>query len=545
MRAARAWAAAAAIAGAFLLAGSRHLDAPGLNLDEGIETSFGMELALGLPRSPTDWSVSLGGRAWPLRAPHPYDFSAFTVYWSALAFRVGGVSALTLRWAGLAAAALVLLFFFGFCLEWFGPGTAALATALAAAHPAFLLPARCSFYFAELFVLLPETAALWLLSVWHRRRAPWALYLGCFLWAAGLNVSIKALAFFVAAPLAYALTARQKELPSRAQACAAAGCAALGALNPLLFTLKDPGLARELLSTLASPTKAGVRNWLLLRHAVLRAGHLMEMLGGAPASVFAGPAPAVDRLSQAAFAAAFLALAAACRRRGARGERRAVSGVLLLVAALAGSTCLTPRMLTPHHTLICWPLPLLVVALGVERAARALPRRFPYRAAIPAALAACLLASEARVDAAWLSRLAQTGGDGLWSDAVTGLAAYLDQNGIRRPAAMAGGLSENLYVLTSGRVQPVEEFVFGSRADPYSVRARWRSLVSDPKARLLLLAEGVDPVRTRALRLKLRNALLASRRHLVVEKAFADRAGAPVYLLCSARPGGDLAAAAP
>jgi hypothetical protein len=149
------------------------------------------------------------------------------------------------------------------------------------------------------------------------------------------------------------------------------------------------------------------------------------------------------------------------------------------------------------------------------------------------------------VDAAYLSQLARTGGFDLWSDAVTDLARWLDARGVRRPIAFGPGLSDNLYVLTEGRVDPEDAFMFAKRAAPALVRARWKEELADPSPRLLVPAEGVDPMRSGKARRKLKNALAASGRHLVVEKAFTDRAGAPVYFLCSARPDRALAGREP
>jgi hypothetical protein len=133
------WAVLGLIACLFLFAASRELSLPALYYDESFNPIYGMELALGLPRTPTDWAISFGGDSWPLRSYHTREFHAFDIYWSALAFRVGGVSVATLRWAALLISTALLASFYGFCRTWFPKRVGLAACALLAAHPAFLI----------------------------------------------------------------------------------------------------------------------------------------------------------------------------------------------------------------------------------------------------------------------------------------------------------------------------------------------------------------------------------------------------------------------
>src|SRR5207245_7788263 len=59
--------------------------------------------------------------------------------------------------------------------------------------------------------------------------------------------------------------------------------------------------------------------------------------------------------------------------------------------------------------------------------------------------------------------LAKFGGYGRFSDAVYALAQALDTQQITSPAALDWGMEKNIFVLTNGRVQPIE--IFGYSAE--------------------------------------------------------------------------------
>ncbi len=428
------------------------------------------------------------------------------------------------RWLGLSLCALTLLLFYGFCREWFPPAVALPALVLGAAHPSFLLPARAVFFFNELPVLPLEMGAMWLVSVWQRRRAPWALCGGCFMWGLATSSSLKALAFVLACPAVYAACVPRRGWPSAREAATALLCAAAGAASPLLYALRGGRVDLAFAGALAGPTKAGVDNLALGRNLLLRAGQLLRLLGGEAPAFFAGPAPAA-RAPQAAFIAAFAGLAAlglSRRRRLSRAE----GGVLLLTTFLLLSTCMTPRALNLQHTLLLWPLPMLVVALGAERAAAAAPR---WRMAAAAGLTLVLLA-EARVDAAYLARLRHTGGVGLWSDAVFALARDLDRRGLARPVALQWGLSDNVYVLTGGRVEPREPWPWGRGVDGQMARAL-DGLMADPSARFLMVDDDADQARAKPYTEAFRAAATRAGVDVITEAEYRDRQGRPVYYL--------------
>ncbi len=281
----RDWAPLVAVLALFLFAGSRALDLPGLWPDEASDAVLGMEVALDLPRSPSDWRVELGGRSYPLRTRHPYDFSAFNIYASALAFELGGVSVAVLRFSALLVCAAGLAALYALALPALGAAGAFAAALLLALQPAYLLHARLGYFAAETFLVLPGCAALALAFGWRRTRRPAALCAAAFVLGASLNITTKALALVCAyPPLFWALLPRP-ERPSRRLLAAAAACGALGAANFILFNATHGlEIGRSLLEALAAPTPAGVDNAAWGANLLTRLGQL--------GSLFAGRVPA-------------------------------------------------------------------------------------------------------------------------------------------------------------------------------------------------------------------------------------------------------------
>jgi hypothetical protein len=126
------------------------------------------------------------------------------------------------------------------------------------------------------------------------------------------------------------------------------------------------------------------------------------------------------------FAASWLGLALWLWRER-RAERRHPAHAFALLAALltiAGMLA-TPRAVRIHHSLNAWPLPQLVVAIALRELWRRATPRAAARAGVVAALA-LVLAGALHATHATFMELRATGGKGLWSGALTPLAASLE-----------------------------------------------------------------------------------------------------------------------
>lgn len=447
------------LVGLFLCVAARSLRLPAPWPDEVNDPSYGMELALGLPRSPSDWQFSLGAKTWPLRVQHPYDFSALSIYWSAAAFRLGGVSVEVLRASELAVGVGMLAVFYALCRLWFSWEIGLWAGLLLALNPAFVIWSRVCYYVIELPLAFLNLSALLLVALWHRGRRPALLYAGCFVWAFSLNLTTKALAFLLAYPVLFVLWVPRRSWPSRRQAGTAAVFAVFGAVNPIAYSaVRGMPIIKKLMIALWAPTQAGVDNAALLPNIFIRVQQLRDVLSGVIPLDHAAPGLLAAPILSGLVLAAMLALVL-------RGDlrRRKVGFVLSLMGLLFMQTAFTPTSHDARHVMVLWPYPLLAAALGLAALREEIDARFSSRWSAlklgPGTLAAWLLlaaalVSSARVDAAYFSGLRDPGSRGLWSEAVYDVARHLDERAPRRLISLNWGLERDIYFLTHGRVKP-------------------------------------------------------------------------------------------
>ncbi|MFI5347965.1 MAG: glycosyltransferase family 39 protein [Elusimicrobiota bacterium] len=517
------------LVGLYLLIGTRQLSRPGPWWDEGDKGAYGMELALDLPPSHTDWSLRLAGRTWPLRVQHPYEFSVLPMYWSALAFKAGGVGVPILRLSELSLGAAALAVFYALCRLWLGSEAAFAACLLLAVNPAFVLMSRVGYFAVEIPLALPTLAALALLSAWHRERRVWALCAGAFCWGLSTNVATKSVAFLLAFPILYVVLIPRKDWPSPRRLAAAGSCAALGAVDFIAYNAaRGMPTFRRLFGSLAAPTLSGVDNGAVPQHLALRARELLDLLEGQLLDAGAGGGAARDVILPIFVAAALAVMVRRCSSRvGFRG-RRFIVFVLGLIAVLFLETAFTPNNLSPQHLLILWPYILLPVAASLDWLRTEVERRRPgWGTLAAAALLALPVASSLRTDASFFSRLEVTGGERFLSDSIYDLAGYLDRSGIRSPICLSWGMSRNTYLITQGRVKPIEGHLFLAGVEP-RLLDYYAAAVADPAARFVALA-GDPGVFSREYFEAFRGVVERSGRRLMLEKEFPDRQGRTMF----------------
>lgn len=528
----------AAIIAGFLLGAGRSLSLPGLYHEESTEAVYGLEIALGLPRTPVPWTLRLGGTAWPLHVPHSYDFSAFGIYLCAFAFALGGVSVESLRWSALLVAAGLLGALYELGRRWFSPGVALAACALLASHPTFVIWARAGHYVHEIFSAAFALVAAALVARWHDSRSAAALYAGCFVLGASANVSTKSLAFILALPAAYLAWAPRASLPTRRQAATAAACAVLGALNPILYAASGSELLGTLLGALAEPTPAGVDNLDVLANLSLRLAQLPVVLDGYRAAQEPGSHAHVPG-ARTAYMAALAAVPALAAAAGPGPARRRLGLLATVAAALFVQVCFTPMGLSVQHLAVLLPFFALAVPAGLDALARS--PRIPGQArtalrAVSAAAIAALLAGQLRADAAYLSGLERSGGRGHWSDAINAAARHLAETGAARAYCLEWALANNLRVAGGGRFDVVELYRFGHASDD-KLRARFAAAIRESGARFVAFDESVPTRGPRSENWRaFQEAVSTADRELVVEREFRDRAGAPIVRVYRARP---------
>jgi hypothetical protein len=157
--------------------------------------------------------------------------------------------------------------------------------------------------------------------------------------------------------------------------------------------------------------------------------------------------------------------------------------VLVVVTVVPIST-ITPTHTGPDYLFIIVPFAWLLASLALVDGWDALTALRPgVPGAALAVLAAGLVAgNHVLTDVRVAAHFARTGGRGLWSDAVTTLAARLEGEHAGRPvAAMDWGFSRNVAFLTDGRLRPHELYDLAVVQGP-EVAARLTEWMRDPAA---------------------------------------------------------------
>jgi hypothetical protein len=410
-----------------LAIGAPTLDAPGVYYDEVIQAEpalWFLRAEAAPPEVPGARHVEVLGRPLPWMT-QPY----MGALKSQVLIPVLAWTGPDTRWLRTATLGIALA---GFCLAMaftarcFDPPTAVLFGLLLASDPSFLFTSRHDWGSFALGFTLRCAAALALLGGWRARSAG-RLFAGGL--CAGLAVYNKIdAAVPIAAALAAALVAvphLARDVASRARALGAALAGALLGAAPLLAQM---GAALHLTQVAARRSAGGSGDWSEKWTAfaavldgtyfqrLMRAGGSFDALAGVE-DVVATPFPLL-------FAGCALGLAVWLVREWRAGRRHPGPTFALLAALLTfAGIFATPRAVRIHHFLNAWPLPQLVVAVAVREGWRHM--RHPVaRGALALALLAAYVGA-ARADFATRDVMSDTGGKGLWSDAVVRLVPEL------------------------------------------------------------------------------------------------------------------------
>jgi hypothetical protein len=517
----------------YLLLAAGRLERPGLYDEEGTEAILAMEQLRGLPASPSDWGVSLGGRRLPLRGSS-YSRMGFEIGAAAVGFSAGGVGVRSLRATGLILCALLLASFFTFCRLWMDLEPAAAATLMLATNPTFLIESRVAFMAHELFVDLFATMFLVGATLYRRRGSRPALFAGLFSLGFAVLVSIKALAFWAAFALVGVVFAPRRRLPHWKTVAGGALSFLLGASNVLLYEVSSGWPVSSLLWSNLLPSSAprpeeylvlgasavnSSRPWLNL---IVRLRQFKGLLETTLAAAPAGNVPTLRAFEMTlAVAVVFLLFQL---RRGA-GARRLNAAALATAALLFLSTCFSPSALAPQHLLVVWPALFFLVALALSQA-KAI-------AAVWTRAATCaLVLAQLWSFRGYRAALELSGGKYYWSDCTTKMAEDFRALGVRNPVYMTWGVGWNIYLLSEGAVRPRWGFAVRMPVDD-ELRARLVGYLREPQARFVFGAPELHP--NFGLSYGYYDALEREARRLgrrlVLEKTYSDGLGTPVFLL--------------
>jgi Dolichyl-phosphate-mannose-protein mannosyltransferase len=516
-----AWLALSAVLALLAL---RNLSVPGLYYDEAVFGHLSRDFLAGRargPRIPASEVVTLLGRPFPLFVQ---GYLGALKCWMLLpGIAVLGPSVAALRLTMLAWTLAGLLLFLLWARRLLGLPAAVLGGLLLGLDPSFYFISVCEWGSVVPSFLCRFAAFGLALRWWEGRRARHLFLAGL---AGGLGIFNKIdFAVILAgcgAALAISLGRKLWEALREHPEHAAWGLAGLlSGAGPMVLRLPEiagatlgggqsgePGEALEKARTLQTMLD-GSYFYRLMEH------------GGDFRGMFSTPSPVWSPFGLV-FALAFLLLAVFALRSWRHGTPdRTVAFLLLATALILAGTALLPGAVRLHHWTLVYPFPHLMIAAAVMRLWRmsdALPGA--PRGLRPLAALAVLAALGGHLLAIGRTErlLAQTGGRGLWSDALDRFAAEVRNRRDLTIVSYDWGFHEPLAFLTDGpRLEEPTWSILAGRRFAVPSGANVLHLVHPPEyqvfpsnADLLRLAVRTDPAK-------------------VSVKAYTDRQGRPAF----------------
>lgn len=452
---------------AFSNVGFRNLDLPGIYEDEAWSATAAVKFLAGNPfvGAIDHGQFRLFGRAWPfMSAAYVGPVKSYLLI---AAFSVFGISVPVLR-ATTASLGLLTAFAVYGLMRWrFGRFAAFAAAMLLATDLTFVLGVRCD-WGPVAFSLLMSVAFAWALLAWTE--TPDSLWIpslaGLFL---GLGVLQKLDFLAPAAALFLAFCCVWPRLPLRKpKSVVLLATVALLAASPILaYNVLTRGetvrVGRELADARHvsfPPTRADFanlkRNYVIVEENVrahLKGVYLPDwMLGyGVGPDARFGPSLMPRAVLVAPFVLLFLAFPAFTTWR--RPSLFFLAALLFTLLFLA----LVPMASGPHHYLLCYPFPhvLLAIALALPWALpgnRSRFLRFGLRS-ISVVLFLALLVPNLCLETAFRDRLLRSGGRGYWSaEAISSIATTIQQTyPTRTITLMDWGFERSLVLLGRDR----------------------------------------------------------------------------------------------
>jgi 4-amino-4-deoxy-L-arabinose transferase-like glycosyltransferase len=522
----------------FLALSLKNITLPGLYYDEALDVVPTAQMLQGMPVDAVRGSgLAIGDRTFPLMV---MDYvGTVNTYLALPVFALFGADVRSVRLLPIVLAALSLALGYLLALRLFDWRVAGVATLLLAVDPSYVFFSRMGIHVTSAMTVFSLGSLLALLH-WEDTASRRWLLLGGLLLGLGLWAKVLFAYWIVALAVAWAcrrlLPADGKRALStptlilhsdrsdrlRPGAIVLAGIA-LGSAPLWIYNLQTGGTLAAF-GRNALITEHGVSNLNVVANVVAALASLRTLLDGSyfwfMGASFANP------LNVIVLVAAVLACLALLRRRPQWRGGSALTGVLL--AAIVAESAFTVSGIWATHLYILFPLPQMVIALGVVLLADNLaPRRLWLQWAVIGVVLAAGMTANVRTDMAYHAAVQRSGGLSRFSDAVYKLADWLDAQDNRAIYALDWGIAKNVSILTQGRVNPIEVFGYAG-SSPEELDRRLEQALSDRTA-LYVLHSREDTV----FELYQRFAAAAQRVGVSPQiiEAFSDKSGAPVYVM--------------
>jgi hypothetical protein len=535
------------------------IDLPGFYYDEALDVVPAMQIMLA--GQPAELLRGIGLRVSGLTLPVMImDYvGAVNTYLVLPFFRVYGFTVFAVRFMCVAVAAVTLVLAYLWLRGLFGPGVASIAALLLAVNPSFIFWGRMGVSVTSAMSFL-AMAALLAFARWRAAGRDLWLFLGAVALGLGLWAKFLFLWYIVALAMAQAILnfrfrlnglsrsaalGRRSTTPGQGRSqvfglaigqwLAVAMGLALGAWPLLWFNLKTGGTVQVLAQNIES-TAYGVNNRDFFNNLRSALESFRVFLNG---GYFWYHGQAFENaLYPAMFTLSALGAAALVWAQYRHLARR-VAFVLIVLGLIVLESSFTISGLWATHLYIVVPLPQAVVALFAVLTGRWLVRMRPWRTlarpalawALPAVFVVPLFLGDLWVDLRYHQALRETGGLGGFSDAIYGLAGYLDRNPKLTPWALDWGISKSVQVITQGRVNPQELYGFQETPGP-DFQQRLSEMLADPNNIYLFHGAGsVVYPRSEAFL----QAVRAAGKQAKAEQAFFSRSGELIYVAMSAQ----------
>ncbi len=465
----------------FLCATLPNLDLPGLQYDEFYYVP--PAAALLKQQYDTDYVKLDPSVVHVFGQPLPLMFNYYTsflrTYITLPAFALWGINVATVRGSSTVLAMIALLFFIAFTRRLTGrTGIACVSGILLALDASFIAYTHNDYVAVSLMMAL-KGAGLWaLLRWWQEHEVRW-LYLGAFL--IGLGITDRASFLWIPLSLVPALLlaygkASWEEVKQRLARnknwLLGALAFALGAAIFIAFNLATFGGTFSPMAGSFRQTSGGADNLNFFGNLYLRLQMLTEVLNGGYLNHFiAGENTYQTRgwhfsgsplswLAPLAFV--YFAATTAMRLFARVRVTRSMVFLLAMMTALLFFTCFTPTLHRGHQLLILYPFPHILVAFFIFEILRRQRVIFRFSARvlekILAAVLLVIVVAMAKPILAYHLLLQQTGGRGVWSEAIYEIIAEADQHPERTIVCMDWGFNANILSLTKKPVRTIRNY---------------------------------------------------------------------------------------
>jgi hypothetical protein len=504
------------------------LKLPGFYYDEALDLPPTLQLIHDQPVElmPHDPGLTLFGRTLPLMILD--YLGAVNTYLLLPVFALIGASGVTVRLFEVAIGIIIVALSHRLARAWFGASIAHVTTLLLAVNPSFIFWSRMGISVTSVMAICSLGSLLALTYWKRRGGRYWlviaGVLLGIGLWAKFLFLwwlmALAAVYFLLELrrwwPTRNKL-ARGEVLGLSLGAWTSGGIAFLIGAGPLIYFNVLTGKTVENISNaLKAPTDHGINNLNVLDNFRAALDQFRIFLDGSyfwyNGEIHSNPwAVRIFIMS--------LAVVGLLIWRWPRAEQRRTLAVLILMTALIAQSAFTVSGIWATHDFILVPFPQLIVALAafglwhlvpnhqdtktrrnLDEPLESVLKRSPTartRLAPPARTRALsgfesfvtsslrgssgtfikwatrlfgvvlvlgLFAGDLSTTGRYYASLVKFGGYGRFSDAVYAFADTLVEQQITSPAALDWGLQKNIFVLTNGRVQPIE--IFGYSPEP-------------------------------------------------------------------------------